>query len=275
MPLKGLKVGLIGGGAMGGALAAGLAKSGLIPETALSVSDVSAERLRHLEETLGIRTFQENKPLVNEADIVILAVKPDIIAPVMEEIGPVLRPEQTVISIAAGVPISFIEKYIRLPVPVVRVMPNTPCLVGEGASAYVLGSYAGPRDAARVEAVFTSVGRTVAVKESLLDTVTGLSGSGPAYVYMVIEALADGGVRMGLPRDTALLLAAQTVLGAAKMVLTTGEHPAQLKDRVTTPGGTTAAGLFVLECRGVRAALIEAVSAASERSKELSKDKMT
>jgi len=275
VPLTGLKVGLIGGGAMGEALATGLVKSGAIPQTDLVVSDVSAERLRWLEETLGIRTFQENRPLANKADIVVLAVKPDVVAPVMEEIGPILHPGQTVVSIAAGVPISIIEKHIPRPVPVVRVMPNTPCLIGEGASAYALGSHAGSRDAARVEAVFTSVGRTVAVEESLLDAVTGLSGSGPAYVYMMVEALADGAVKMGLPRETALLLSAQTVLGAAKMVLATGKHPAELKDRVTTPGGTTAAGLFVLEQRGVRAALIEAVSAATERSQELSKGKKT
>lgn len=275
MPLTGLKIGIIGGGAMGGALATGLVKSGAIPQTDLVVSDVSTERLRRLEETLGIHTFQENRPLANEADIVILAVKPDVVAPVMEEIGRILRPEQTVISIAAGVPISIIERHIPQPVPVVRVMPNTPCLIGEGASAYALGSHAGSRDAVRVEAVFTSVGRTVAVKESLLDAVTGLSGSGPAYVYMMVEALADGAVKVGLPRDAALLLSAQTVLGAAKMVLTTGEHPAELKDRVATPGGTTAAGLFVLEQRGLRAALIEAVSAATERSQELSRGKKT
>lgn len=271
MPLTGLKVGLIGGGAMGGALATGLVKSGVIPQTALSVSDVSTERLRQLEETLGVRTFNENQPLVSESDIVILAVKPDIVGPVMQEIGPVLRSGHTLISIAAGISINMIEKYIPQPVPVVRVMPNTPCLVGEGASAYALGSNAALRDAVRVEAVFNSVGRAVAVKESLLDAATGLSGSGPAYVFMIIEALADGGVKMGLPRDTALLLSAQTVLGAAKMVLTAGDHPAQLKDRVTTPGGTTAAGLFVLEDRGVRAALIEAVAAATDRSKHLSK----
>ncbi|MEW6572684.1 MAG: pyrroline-5-carboxylate reductase [Bacillota bacterium] len=275
MPLTGLKVGLIGGGAMGGALATGLVKSGVIPQEALTVSDISNERLRRLEETLGVRTLQENMALASEADIVVLAVKPDIVAPVMEEIGPILRPEQTLISIAAGIPIAYIEKYIRQAVPVVRVMPNTPCLVGEGASAYALGSNAGLRDAVRVESVFASVGRTVRVKESLLDAVTGLSGSGPAYVYMIIEALADGGVKMGLPRETALLLAAQTVLGAARMVLAAGEHPAQLKDRVTTPGGTTTAGLFVLEDRGVRAALIEAVSAATRRSQELSEDKKT
>jgi pyrroline-5-carboxylate reductase len=208
--------------------------------------------------------------VAGEADVVILAVKPDVVVPVLQGIGSLLRPEQTVISIAAGVPLVRLERNIPRPVPVVRVMPNTPCLVGAGASAYALGSNAGPRDAARAEAVFSSVGRVVAVKEALLDTVTGLSGSGPAYIYLVIEALADGGVRMGLPRDVALVLAAQTVLGAARMVLETGEHPAQLKDRVTTPAGTTAAGLFVLEERSVRAALAEAVRAAAARSRELS-----
>lgn len=270
MPLTGLKIGLIGGGAMGGALATGLVKSGRVPAGALLVSDVNVRCLRNLEETLGIRAFQDNEPVAGEADVVILAVKPDVVVPVLQSIGSLLRPEQTLISIAAGVPLVRLEKNIPGPVPVVRVMPNTPCLVGAGASAYALGSNAGPRDAARAEAVFSSVGRVVAVKEALLDAVTGLSGSGPAYIYLVIEALADGGVRMGLPRDVALVLAAQTVLGAAKMVLETGEHPAQLKDRVTTPAGTTAAGLFVLEDRSVRAALAEAIRAAAARSRELS-----
>uniref|UniRef100_A0A7C2E359 Pyrroline-5-carboxylate reductase n=1 Tax=Ammonifex degensii TaxID=42838 RepID=A0A7C2E359_9THEO len=270
MPLTGLKVGLIGGGAMGGALAAGLVKGGRIPQDALLVSDVNVQRLQHLEENLGVRTLQDNKLLVERVDIVILAVKPDVVVPVLQEVGSFLRPEQTVISIAAGVPLRLVEKNVPQGVPVIRVMPNTPCLVGAGASAYALGSSAGPRDAVRVEAIFASVGRVVPVKEALLDAVTGLSGSGPAYVYLVVEALADGGVRMGLPREVALVLAAQTVLGAAKMVLETGEHPAQLKDRVTTPGGTTAAGLFVLEDRGLRAALIEAVKAAAARSRELS-----
>jgi len=270
VPLTGLKVGLIGGGAMGGALAAGLVKGGRIPQDALLVSDVNVQRLQHLEENLGVRTLQDNKLLVERVDIVILAVKPDVVVPVLQEVGSFLRPEQTVISIAAGVPLRLVEKNVPQGVPVIRVMPNTPCLVGAGASAYALGSSAGPRDAVRVEAIFASVGRVVPVKEALLDAVTGLSGSGPAYVYLVVEALADGGVRMGLPREVALVLAAQTVLGAAKMVLETGEHPAQLKDRVTTPGGTTAAGLFVLEDRGLRAALIEAVKAAAARSRELS-----
>ncbi|MGQ9511610.1 pyrroline-5-carboxylate reductase [Thermodesulfitimonas sp.] len=275
MPLSGLKIGLIGGGAMGGALAAGLVSSGRVPPATILVSDVAPERLRRLEEELKISTLQDNRLLAQEADIVLLAVKPDIVPPVLREIGSLLRPSQTLISIAAGVTLSFLEQNIPQPVPVVRVMPNTPCLVGEGASAYALGRNAGPRDAARAGAIFSAVGRAVQVREELLDSVTGLSGSGPAYVYLLIEALADGGVRMGLPRDVALVLAAQTVLGAARMVLTQGVHPAELKDRVVTPGGTTAAGLLVLEERGVRAALIRAVEAAALRSRELSRTKFT
>ncbi|MEW6182653.1 MAG: pyrroline-5-carboxylate reductase [Bacillota bacterium] len=270
MPLTGLKVGIIGGGAMGGALTTGLVNSGRVAPNAVLVGDVNARCLRRLEEGLGVRTTQDNKNLVGETDIIVLAVKPDLVVPVLGEAGPFLRPEQTLISIAAGVPINVIEKNLTRSVPVVRVMPNTPCLVGEGASVYALGTGAAPRDAARAEAIFSAVGRVVAGKEALLDAVTGLSGSGPAYVYTVIEALADGGVRMGLPRDTALVLAAQTVLGAAKMVLESGEHPAALRDRVTTPGGTTAAGLFELEDRGLRAILIRAVGAAAARSRELS-----
>lgn len=275
MPLSGLKIGLIGGGAMGGALAAGLVSSGRVPPAAILVSDVAPERLRRLEQELKVRTLQDNRLLAQEADIVLLAVKPDVVLSVLQQIGSLLRPSQTLISIAAGVTLSFLEQNIPQPVPVVRVMPNTPCLVGEGASAYALGRNAGPRDAARAAAIFSAVGRAVQVREELLDSVTGLSGSGPAYVYLLIEALADGGVRMGLPRDVALALAAQTVLGAARMVLTQGAHPAELKDRVVTPGGTTAAGLLVLEEQGVRAALIRAVEAATLRSRELSRAKFT
>ena len=275
MPLRGLKIGLIGGGAMGGALAAGLVKSGQVPPTSVLVSDVAIERLRRLAEEYGVSTLQDNRRLSKETDIVLLAVKPDTILPVLKEIGSLLRPEQTVISIAAGVSLGFIEQHIPHPVPVVRVMPTTPCSVGAGASAYALGRNAGPRDAARVMAIFSAVGRVVEVKEELLDAVTGLSGSGPAYVYLFIEAMADGGVRMGLPRDVAVMLAAQTLLGAARMVLSGGMHPAELKDRVVTPGGTTAAGLLVLEERGVKAALIRAVEAATLRSRELTKAKLT
>ncbi|MEW6171913.1 MAG: pyrroline-5-carboxylate reductase [Bacillota bacterium] len=272
--LTGLKVGIVGGGAMGGALTTGLVKSGRVVPNAITVSDIDTRCLQRLEDGLGVRTVQDNKHLVAEADIIVLAIKPNLVVPVLKDAGPFLRPEKTVISIAAGIPISVIEQNIPRLIPVVRVMPNTPCLVGEGASVYALGTNAGQRDAARAEAVFSSVGRVVAAKEALLDAVTGLSGSGPAFVYTVIEALADGGVRMGLPREMALILAAQTVLGGAKMVLESGEHPATLRDRVTTPGGTTAAGLFELEDRGLRAALIRAVGAAAARSRELSSGSM-
>jgi pyrroline-5-carboxylate reductase len=270
MPLTGLTVGLIGAGAMGGALATGLVKSGCIAPGAVLISDVDTSRLERLETSLGIRTFGHNTQLVSEADVVVLAVKPDMVAPVLAEVGPFFHAGKTLISIAAGMPLRVLEERIGVSVPVVRVMPNTPCLVGAGASVYSLGTHAGPRDAARTQAVFSSVGLVLEAGESLLDAVTGLSGSGPAYVYMVIEALADGGVRMGLPRETAVTLAAQTVLGGAKMVLESGEHPATLRDRVTTPGGTTAAGLFTLEDRGLRAALCEAVKAAAVRARELS-----
>lgn len=275
MPLTGLKIGIIGAGAMGGALATGLVRSGRVPHTAVLISDVLPERLAKLEGELSVLALSDNRLLVQKADIVILAVKPDTVAPVLGEIGSFLRPEQTLISIAAGVPLNSIEEKVPEGIPVVRVMPNTPCLVGEGASAYALGKAAASRDAARTEAIFSAVGRVVRVKEELLDVVTGLSGSGPAYVYLIIEALTDGGVRMGLPRDVALTLAAQTLLGAARMVLASGEHPAVLKDRVVTPGGTTAVGLLALEERGVRAAIIRAVEAATLRSRELRMGKTT
>ncbi|RDV83560.1 pyrroline-5-carboxylate reductase [Ammonifex thiophilus] len=268
--LAGLKVGFIGGGAMGGALATGLVRSGRVAPEQVLVSDVCAERLAELSRVLGIKTLSDNRFLAREADIIVLAVKPDQIRPVLEEIADLVHPGQTLISIAAGVPLAELQRWVGKAVPVVRVMPNTPALVGEGASAYVLGSHAGSRDAGRAEALLSAVGRVVRVaKEELLDAVTGLSGSGPAYIYLVIEALAEGGVRMGLSWRDALLLAAQTVLGAAKMVLVSEEHPSVLKDRVMTPAGTTVEGLFVLEERGVRAAFIEAVKAAALRAEAI------
>ncbi|MGO0122350.1 pyrroline-5-carboxylate reductase [Desulfothermobacter acidiphilus] len=267
--LTGLKVGFVGGGAMGGALITGLVRSGRVAPDQVLVSDLSPERRAHLSQSLGVKALADNRTLAREAEVVVLAVKPAQMRAVLGEIADLLRPEQTLISIAAGVPLESLEEWVGQPVPVVRVMPNTPALVGEGASAYALGRHAGERDAERTEALLSAVSRVIRVQEELLDAVTGLSGSGPAYVYLIIEALAEGGVRVGLPWKEALLLATQTVLGAAKMVLVAEEHPSVLKDRVMTPAGTTVEGLFVLEERGVRAAFMEAVRVATLRSQAL------
>lgn len=265
------RVGIAGGGAMGEALVRGLLAAGTLSPAELMVSEVHAARRDYLERETGIQTVAENERLVEFGDVLILAVKPHVVRTVAAEIKPHLRPSQTVISIAAGVSLTYIEESLGDGFPVVRVMPNTPALVGAAASAYCLGRYAGPRDTTRARTVLEAVGRAVQVEERLLDAVTGLSGSGPAYMFLILEALADGGVRMGLPRDVSVMLAAQTMYGAAKMVLETGEHTGRLKDMVTTPGGTTAAGLFALEEGAVRAALQRAVEQATERAREINK----
>lgn len=263
------KIGIVGGGAMGRALATGVVKAGLISPALVTVADVSKRCRKQLFAELGVNVTAENRVAAGAAEMVILAVKPFILSAVLEDLRSVLRPSQTLVSIAAGVPIAEIEAGTGGPIPVIRVMPNTPALVGAAAGAFARGRFAGDGDAARVQTVLDVLGSFFEVEECLLDVVTGLSGSGPAYAFVLIEALADGAVRMGLPRDIAVILAAQTLLGAAKMLLETGEHPGRLKDMVTTPGGTTAAGLFALEEGAVRAALQEAVRAATEKAIEI------
>ena len=215
--------------------------------------------------------LKDNRRVVEQADVVFLAVKPQQLPAVAEQVGGRIGKDKLVVSIAAGVRLKTLADALGTE-RLVRVMPNTPCLVGSGASGYSLGLDATPADAALVGQLLGAVGRAFQVSdEKLLDAVTGLSGSGPAFVYVMIEALSDGGVRMGLPRELATALAAQTVRGAAEMVLQTGEHPAALKDRVASPGGTTIAGLAALEAGGVRSALMGAVEAATRCSTELGK----
>jgi pyrroline-5-carboxylate reductase len=269
MPLKGRKIGFLGGGAMGEALLTGLIRTGLAPSE-LYVSDISAPRLDYLKQKLGVNITTDNVSMVKGVDIVILAVKPQLAAGVLKKIAVAMSPGQTFISIAAGITTGLIESYLEGHIPVIRVMPNTPCLVGEGASAVSAGKYAGEESVARAMAVFAAAGKAVEVPESLLDCVTGLSGSGPAYMYMILEGFIDGAVRLGLPRQVAKELIAQTMLGSARMVLESDEHPGKLKDMVTTPGGTTIAGLFTLEEGSLRALLMKAVAAAAQRSRELS-----
>ncbi len=269
MSLQNIKIGCLGGGAMAEALLSGLIKSGLAPGR-LYVSDIRRERLAYLSSVLKINPVDDNSILAAQVDILIIAVKPSAVGRVMAEISGSLAAGCTLMSIAAGVPIKYIESFLKAPFGVIRVMPNTPCLVGEGACAVSSGTYAAAVDRDRASAVFSSVGRTAEVPEELMDAVTGLSGSGPAYMFMILEALSDAGVREGMSRDVSLLLSAQTMLGSAKMVLEKNEHPAVLKNMVTSPAGTTAEGLLALEKKGLRYALMKAVDKAAKRSKEIS-----
>lgn len=263
------KIGFIGGGKMGEALSNGIINAKLSTPDNIMVSDVVAERCRLLTKEHGIKTTQNNKDVASFADIIILAVKPQLMNDVLVNLKNDIAHRHLVVSIAAGIPIRFIESRLHGDVRVIRVMPNTPCLTGASATAFAPGKYATHADGQLVFTIFNAVGKVFELDEKYLDAVTGLSGSGPAYVYMFIEALSDGGVKMGLARDVATTLAAQTVLGAAKMVLETGQHPAQLKDAVTSPGGTTIEGISKLEDGGLRSAVIHAVEAATLKSKKL------
>lgn len=268
MSVRDKRVGFVGGGNMGEALVRGLTKTGLMPVGHLLMADVRADRLEELKRLYGIVVIADNVTLVRRADVVILAVKPQILGEVLDEIAPA-TPGKLLISVAAGVSTSEIRRHLPPGTRMIRVMPNTPALVLQGAAAIARGKGLGPDDLATAQEIFGAVGRAVVLDEEAMDAVTGLSGSGPAYVAIVIEALADGGVRMGLDRTTAMTLATQTVLGAAQLLSETGMHPGALKDMVSSPGGTTIAGVHALEAAGFRAALIAAVEAAARRSKEL------
>jgi pyrroline-5-carboxylate reductase len=264
------KIAFIGGGNMAEALIKGLITGGASKPDRILVTDVSADRLAHLQNAYGV-TQKGNVEAAREADIVILSVKPQVIERVLGEIASVVDDRKLVISIAAGIVISRIEKALKGGSRVVRVMPNTPALVLAGAAAIAGGKNATSADLALAQSIFNAVGRAVIVEEKLMDAVTGLSGSGPAYVFVIIDALSDAGVKAGLPRPLALELAAQTVYGSAKMVLETKEHPGKLRDMVTSPGGTTIEGLHALEKGKLRATLMNAVEAATARSRELGK----
>ena len=269
MSLKGKKVGFIGAGNMGEALIKGLVTANVVPAEAIWASDVRLERLKELDRLYGIQLAPNNGELVRQADVVIMAVKPQIMTPVLREIAPVLIKKKLMISIAAGVSTAKIRAVFGKDVRLIRVMPNTPALVLEGVTAIAKAEGLEPDDLDTAGEIFSAVGRVVVLEEELLDAVTGLSGSGPAYVALVIESLADGGVRMGLDRITAMTLATQTVLGAAKLLLDTGMHPGALKDMVSSPGGTSIAGIAALEEGGIRTTFIKAVERATLRSKEL------
>ncbi|MBN9522004.1 pyrroline-5-carboxylate reductase [bacterium] len=265
-------VGFLGAGQMASALAGGWSRAGLLDLPRCRAADPYPPARDKFAQATGVETVAQNALVAAACDVLVLAVKPYAVADVLAEIKPALEPRHLVVSIAAGVTLAQLRAGVGDGVRLVRVMPNTPCLVGASASGYATAStHADGPDAAVVGRLFGAVGTAVRVSEGQLDAVTGLSGSGPAYVYVMIEALADGGVKAGLPRDVAQKLAAQTVLGAAKMVLETGQHPGALKDAVASPGGTTIAGLHALERAGVRAALMDAVEAAAKRATEFGK----
>lgn len=261
------RIGLIGAGAMGSALLKGMLAGGFQPGQ-LYIADADKKRLEEYAVNYGVHV-EDNAGVARQVQALFLAVKPQDMGEVLESIREYITPQHLLVSVAAGISTAFIEEKVGVQCPVVRVMPNTPCLVREGAMVVCGGRYAKQEDIDQVMQWLAPLGQVHAAPEKLMDAVTGLSGSGPAYVYLFIEALADGGVLAGLPRPLAAKLAVQTVLGAARMVLETGQHPALLREQVTSPGGTTAAGLAELEEGKMRSALIKAVKKAAERSREL------
>lgn len=264
------KIGFIGTGKMGEALIKGILHAGLVPPGNIYASDMDVAKLQMLEKELKINICKDNCDAVANSDVLIIAVKPQIVPAVLNELKSSIK-NQLIISIAAGVTIETFEKNLLPGTKVLRVMPNIAATVKEAASAISPGSAVSTEDTAMAARIFNAIGRTVILQENLMDAVTGLSGSGPAYIFMIIEALADGGVHEGLDRNTAKLLAAQTVLGAAKMVLEGPGHTGELRDMVTSPGGTTIRGLRVMEEQGIRIGMMNAVIASCERSKELGK----
>ncbi|HPP74044.1 MAG TPA: pyrroline-5-carboxylate reductase [Armatimonadota bacterium] len=271
MPERTRRLLVIGAGAMGQALVRGLIAADVYAPGDIGVADIAKERLSVFSEETGVMQVG-NVEGASHSGIILIAVKPAAVNGVLDEISGYVGSDQTVISIAAGVTLQQIGSKLRSGVPIIRAMPNTPSMVGAGATAISRGKMATDIDVERAKNIFGAVGKVIEVPEKLMDAVTGLSGSGPAYVYTMIETLADAGVNAGLPRDQAALLAAQTVFGAAKMVIETGEHPAKLRDAVTSPGGTTIAGIAALERGAFRATVHEAVEAAVDRSRDLSRN---
>lgn len=268
-----MAVGFIGAGRMAQAMARGFISAGIIQAGNITASDTDPRMLNYMKKDLGVNVTESNKEVVQKSRMIVLAVKPNVVSPVLQEVSNTVSKEKLVVSIAAGIPIADIEKLLPEGSKVIRVMPNTPALVQAAASVLAPGRAVDDNDTELVIELLRCFGIAEPGSEKLLDAVTGLSGSGPAYAFTAIEALSDGGVKMGLPRDLATKLAAQTLLGAAKMVLETGKHPGQLKDEVCSPGGTTIAAMHKLERGGFRASLIDAVEAATLRAKELGQPK--
>jgi len=265
----GKKLVFLGTGNMAEALLKGLLRDGTADPEEIVCAEPRAPRREEIADRYGVEVTADNRAAAALADLLILSVKPQVMEALLADIAPAVDGRKLVVSVAAGVPIAALARRLPAGTRIIRSMPNTPALVGAGATALARGPHASEEDLTVARALFEAVGTALVVDEPMLDAVTGLSGSGPAFVFLAIEALADGGVRAGLPRAIALPLAAQTVLGAARLVLETGQHPAELKDQVTSPGGTTIAGVQVLEARAFRGALLDAVEAAARRSREL------
>jgi len=268
---KGKHIGLVGGGNMAEAIIKGLILSKICHSNQLFVSDIRTERLGYLKKTYSIKVFKNNAEMVSQSDIIILAVKPQDIKTVISEIRNVLKDETLIISIAAGITTAFLKQCLAKKTPIIRVMPNTAALALASMSVISKGPYTTDRHLEMAKVLFGGIGETLVLPEKMMDAVTGLSGSGPAYICLFIEGLADGGVKMELPREVAIKLAVQTVFGTGKLLKETGEHPAVLKDKVASPGGTTISGLHALEVAKVRGALISAVEAATKQSQILGK----
>jgi pyrroline-5-carboxylate reductase len=264
-----LRIAVLGAGKMGGILVQAFLSSGLFPADRVAATVAHEDRAKALADSFGVVVTTDNLQAAHAADIILLGVKPHQVGALVRQIAPSLTPRKLLISFAASVKTGAIEEAAGAEIPVIRAMPNTPAKLGAGATAISRGSFVTDAQMALAERIFSTVGRTVVVDEKHMDAVTGLSGSGPAFLYIIIEALAEAGVNVGLPRDVATLLAAQTAFGAAKMVLETGSHPALLKDEVTTPGGCTVDGILELEEGGLRVTLIKAVKRATERAREL------
>jgi pyrroline-5-carboxylate reductase len=267
--VSGKRVAVLGAGKIGGILLQALLKENLLTPATTCATVQHPERARALAEKFNIAVGTDNAAAVRKADIIFICVKPPIVVDVVKQIRTHVTPKQLVISVAASVPTRLIENGLKGRVPVIRAMPNTPCMVESGMTALCKGKFAQEKHVELASALFSVVGRTVVVDEKHMDAVTGLSASGPAYIYIILESLAEAGVKVGLPRDIATLLAAQTALGAAKVVLETGDHPALLKDAVTTPAGCTIDGILELEEGKLRVTLIKAVVKAAQRAKEL------
>jgi pyrroline-5-carboxylate reductase len=267
--LAGKKVAFLGAGKMGGIILQALLKNGLLTAKTTWATVAHAERAKAQASKLKVKVGTNNVEAVKGADIIVIGVKPQVVAEVVREISEHLTPKQMIVSVAASVPTAMIENNLAANVPVVRAMPNTPCIMGAGMTAICKGKYASANHVALTCGMFDVVGRTVVVDEKHMDAVTALSASGPAYIYIILESLAEAGVKVGLPRDIATMLAAQTTLGAAKVVLETGDHPALLKDAVTTPAGCTIDAIMELEEGKLRVTLIKAVVKAAQRAKEL------